>query len=215
MMIEQDAVRGEALRRAAHLHSALEHLQAAVPARVEGCDASGRVRVVLGADGLPVEIRAAAGWAGLGEAVEEAFVAASASRLRTWQAGDAPTGPALPGPLTPEPAPGGARPVEQIAEDVIAALGEAVAIAQAPPAGRQGIGSAGAGRLVLLLSYEAGVRCSADPGWVSRQDGARLDHALAAALRDARRALAQTAPVPPRPWDALLAEASSGLFRKG
>ncbi len=214
-MIEEGAVQREALRRAAHLRSALHHLQAAAPRRAEGCDASGRVRMVLGHDGLPVEIRALAGWDGFGAAVEEAFAAASASRWRTWAARDAPNGPAPPAPEEPvAAAAGNGRTVEQIAEDVIAALGAAVALATAPPAGQQGVGSAGAGRLVLLLSYEAGVRCSADPGWVAQQDAHGLDEALAAALRDARTALARSADPTARRWDGLLAEAAAGLRRK-
>ena len=206
MMIEQR----DALRRAAHLRQALEHLQAAAPARVEGCDASGRVRVVLGPDGLPVEIRAlAVGKAapgGFGAAVEEAAAAASSQRLRTWPGGPAPNGPAPPPDLPPAPS-GSVRPVEEIAEDVIAALHEAVATGSAPPAVHQGIGSAASGRLVLLLSSDTGVRCSADPAWVAGQDAAGLDAALAAALRDARAVLARGAVPAARPWDGLLAEA--------
>ena len=185
-MMEQGAVQQEALRRAAHLRSALEHLQAAAPARAVGSDNSGRVQVVLGPDGLPAEIRAPGGWdgpaAGFGAAVEEAFAGASAQRLQTWSAVGSPNGPEPPDPEEPVPVgAGSARPVEQIAEDVIAALGEAVALGTVPSPEQQGVGSAGAGRLVLLLSYRTGVRCSADPDWVSRQDAAGLDAALAVA----------------------------------
>jgi hypothetical protein len=204
----------EALRRAAHLRSALEHLQAAAPPRAVGSDAGGRVQVVLGPDGLPVEIRALAGWngpaAGFGAAVEEAFAAATAQRLQTWSAVDSPSGAEQPEPEVPVPAER-ARPIEQIAEDVIAALGEAVALGTAPSPEHQGVGTAGAGRLVLLLSFSTGVRCSADPDWVSRQDAAGLDAALAVALRDARTALARNATATPGPWDGMLAETRSAL----
>ncbi len=203
----------DALRRATHLRQALEHLRAAVPARAEGCDVGGRVRVVLGPDGLPVEIRALAGGGrapgGFGAAVEEAFAAASSQRLRTGPDDPAPGGPAP--PPDPVPArPGTVRPVGEIAEDVIAALHEAVRIGSAP-AEQQGVGSAASGRLVLLLSYGAGVRCSVDPEWVAGQSAASLDAALAAALRDARAVLARGAVPPGRPWDGLLAEARSAV----
>jgi hypothetical protein len=206
----------EALRRAAHLRSALEHLQAAAPPHAVGSDAGGRVQVVLGPDGLPVEIGAPGGWNGpaaaFGAAVEDAFAAASAQRLQTWSAAGSANGPEPPGPEEPAPVgTGSARPVEQIAEDVIAALGEAVALGTAPPAEHRGVGSAGAGRLVLLLSYRTGVRCSADPDWVSRLDAAGVNAALAVALRDARTALVSSATATARPWDGMLAEARSAL----
>jgi hypothetical protein len=204
-MTDRDAPPPEALARAAQLLSALENLQAAAPARAEGVDAGGTVRMVLGPDGLPVEMRVlAVPSAPLGAAVEDAFSAASTQRLQTW-----PEIERAPVPRDPDPPPvpaGAGRRVEEIAEDVIAALREAVSIG---PAGPEGAGSVGG--LVLTVSYAAGVRCSADPGWVARQDAAGLEDALAAALRGARAALGE---VPPRrPLDLLLAEARAGLTR--
>jgi hypothetical protein len=188
------------LRRAAQLRAVLENQQ--VPAVAEGTDAAGTVRVVLGPDGLPTEIRVLGPPAGrLGAAVEEAFAAASAQRWRTWPGLDAGRPVDVPVDRPPEPA-ASARPLGEIAEDVIAGL-----LDRPAPGPDSAVPVASDGRIVLALSFRSGVRCACDDRWVGRQDATALDAALAEALQSARADLARTSSNGPDPWGPLLSEA--------
>lgn len=209
--------------------------QALAPARAEGADPTGSVRVELGSDGWPIAIHVGSGWAGVlpaesvGAAVEQAFATAQTARMAAWS--DAmrqdplldmrgPIGASAPtrwGMATSRVRlDGQPRPIDELAEDMISAVAELVhgPAARSSGAEHAGVGSVASGRLVLSLGAAAGLTCMADPQWVAQQTAARLSDALGAALLAARSAVRDgppTAPVRNDRLDLLLADALAVL----
>jgi hypothetical protein len=170
---------------------------------VEAADRSGTIHVVVGPDGLPESVSVAAGWlralgserfgAAVGEAVDAA--------LEQWfkAAVDAlgPLDAQAPEP-DPDAAPVPTRPLFDVLSEALDVMRDtAERLDRAAAAPRVGTGSAGFGKLVLVLSPDGTVSCTADPHWVSDQDPAALTDALNRALAGARDELARAAPALP------------------
>ncbi|MFJ9690602.1 hypothetical protein [Kitasatospora sp. NPDC101183] len=185
---------------------ALSATRDVLPRRSEGADRTGSVTVVIDAEDLPQSITVTAGWRqrlspeALGGAAVEAGQAAAVNRLSAWQDGagraawesvpeqlpeagtSVPGLPALLGDLgevTP-------RPLEQLAEDVLAALDRA----DAPVTPVQGRGGDEAGHVSVVLARGGLVSCETDGRWAAEAGTAALNRALAAALAQARTRLA-------------------------
>jgi hypothetical protein len=170
--------------------------QAAAPARSEGSDRSGAVTAVIGPDGLPETIQVRPGWRSripdraFGSAVAEACAFAGQFRAVIWS--QALSGLDWPDRLDhgPERA-GGPRSIDEIAEDVIRTLEEALSAAarmrDAPP---RGIGASSERNLVISLAPDGQVSCEVDPRWVEKQTEPALNQALSTALAAARQSLA-------------------------
>jgi hypothetical protein len=199
---------------AAGLQQVMADFQQAAPERSQGTDRSGAVQAVLGADGLPEAIRVDAHWSNrlragsFGAAVVEASETAMRERGAAWsralkrsdwqrrvdllEAGSASA--AAVDPATVPPAfrrPGGsARPLAELAEDVIGALDAVAASAPEAPPGPRGAAASRDGTLTLTLSPSGQVSCRADPRWVAGRTGAQLTEALSAVLTAARQDLA-------------------------
>jgi len=209
---------------AAGLQQVMADFQRAAPERSQGTDRSGAVRAVLGADGLPEAIRVDAHWSNrlragsLGAAVVEASETAMRERGAAWSRalkgsdwqrrvdslGAGPVGADAVDPGTVPPAfrrpEGGARPLAELAEDVIGAL-DAVASAPQVPHGPRGAAANRDGTLTLTLSPSGQVSCRADPRWVAGRTGAQLTEALSAVLSAARQDLAASSRAAAASWD--------------
>lgn len=130
-------------QQAAQLGQLARDLTAATPQRSEGSDPTGWVRIVLGPDGLPAEIRVRDGWQQhleperLGAAVLDANNDAVQRAMQLWTAqlqdshwstrraeGDEATGEAAASSAVdlPAPTPGQARDSNELAEQVLSAL---------------------------------------------------------------------------------------------
>jgi hypothetical protein len=177
--------------------------------RIEATDRTGTIRVILGPDGLPESLSVEAGWrrvlgcerfaTAVGEAAREALDARDLAGLQAMRQAR-PDGP-IPrddhrapavsrgtDPQRPRPAVVPTRPlVEVLAEafDVMHDMTQRLTKAEPPSA----TGSAGIGRLVLTLTPDGALSCTADPHWVSDQEPAELTDALNRALASARAEL--------------------------
>ncbi|MBU2664801.1 hypothetical protein KOI35_14965 [Actinoplanes bogorensis] len=174
-------------------------LAAVAPSRTEGNDATGFVHLVLGADGVPAEIRVRDRWAQhlppsrLGAAVLEANADAVRRALRMWTDALDDSGWPAPAadPVDPPLPAGRDRDVNVVAEEAIAALEKARAEPDVPEGsddGRHVTVRVGAGGLVA---------CVVDADWAQNRDGASLTAALATALGRAtaqRAARSETGP---------------------
>jgi hypothetical protein len=201
---------------AAGLRQRLARARAGGPPQVEATDRTGAVRAVLDADGLPEAIRVADDWQGrlaagdLGPAVIEACQAAGAKRMAAWSQAlhtdddrdsdrdglhwpvSVPTDP-LPARLRGQVAQARPRPIDALAEDMIAAFDRVDQIAAASPLARTVTGRDASARLAVTLSAAGLVSCAAPKAWVGQQTGSTLTSALGQALSAARDALAGTA----------------------
>jgi hypothetical protein len=199
---------------AAGLQQVMADFQQAAPEHSQGTDRSGAVQAVLGADGLPEAIRVDAHWGNrlragsFGAAVVEASEAAMRERGAAWsralkrsdwqrrvdllETGPASAAAADPGTVPPAfRRPGGsARPLAELAEDVIGALDAVAAPVPEVPDGPRGAAANRDGTLTLTLSPSGQVSCRADPRWVAGRTGAQLTEALSAVLTAARQDLA-------------------------
>jgi hypothetical protein len=208
-------------RYATGLLGLVDDLQHRLPQRVEGQDASGTVRATVDAEGLPVSVQVDYDWkrhlrpAAFGDAVRQAFLAATNHRLAAWSQAfndaDLPAQserirqrvdsepaqppPALP-PLARAPQSTTPRDPSALIRDFLDATSDLDAYAAAVTA--QGTGSAAYGKLTVTLTAGGAVSCTADPGWVSDKSGEELAEALqgvlATAREDLRRAVAEASP---------------------
>jgi hypothetical protein len=224
-------------RRAAGLHLLLEEAQHARPERAEGADRSGALLVTLGPDGLPRSFRVAADWAqklqasSFGAAVNEACLAASQAWQAAWSRALATSRgrAAVPGPEHPPQAwrlpAEERRPPQILAEDVLAAADEVLALAGTAAGQRaipQGTGANRSKTVAITLSREAVLHCDADPDWIAGKPAALLTEALNQALEGAREDLAaavrsaiSVADAARGKLDALMAEAVAALSDPG
>jgi uncharacterized membrane protein len=60
-----------------------------------------------------------------------------------------------------------------------------------PPVPPRGVGQTANGRLIITLSADGAVSCTADPQWAAKSSFAALSNAFGEALHSARLALAQ------------------------
>lgn len=179
--------------RAREVGAVLRRAEQLAPCGVGGMDASGVVRMTLGADGLPSTIEVAAGWERAlrpdqaAVAVAQAFADASGRRMAAWAEALAAAGfrpgaaagapPGVEEPTRPHVPPSG-RTIDDVAEAMIAAVHRPTAAA----AGVAGVGSVADGGLVLTLSPSIGVRCAVDPHWAGMQSAGTLTAAFGTAL---------------------------------
>lgn len=214
--------RADRMGRLAH------ELATATPHQTEGCDATGRVVVVLDRDGLPEQMRVRDGWQErldshqLGAAVMDAFSDAVHQAMRTWtdrldgtrwwsrqqELEEAPdhscTTSASP------PVNGTARDDLEFSEPILRALhsaghssGDRQLVAEGVDDGRH---------IRIRLGNGGLIGCEIDPRWARDRDGSTISAALHRALSRARSALgtpAQTAP--PSALDTALADAIATL----
>jgi len=209
------------------LDAFIHRVESQVPRQVEGSDSSGMVRIVVGADGLPISFDVHPDWkrnlrpASFGSAVVEAFQAASNRRLQAWvtamndgdppavsdHAGAATSNP----PRTPAPAAPGLRPraPAELIQELLDATGDMGALMEATP--MSGSGSTGFGKLTLTLT-DGQLSCTADHFWVADRTGEELTEALSRALAAVREDLTQAAASSPMGRiERLAAEATSAL----
>ena len=179
--VEPDRIREiQQMGRRAH------DLVAAAPSRTEGNDATGRVRLVIGPDGVPVEIRVQDGWSThlepsrLGAAVLEASSDAVRRALRMWS--DALDDTGRPAPADSPAQPGRERDVNDLAEEAIGALQRAQA---APVAAPESAGSDDGRHVTVRIGPGGLVACVVDADWAQGRDGASLTAALSTALQRA------------------------------
>ncbi len=196
----------------------ISEAQAMAPTNVEGVDASGTVRVLLGSDGLPDLIRVATGWQrrlpadAVGAAVVEAFQAATRDRLDIWakkleeerwqfkvnkvkNALDSRTTGTSPAPLPSAfqrgPTNVTPRPLGQVTEDMLSAV-DATEMRAQHGVGEQSVTGSSANRRIKVTLTGNGIHsCIADPTWAADQPAARLSSALSEALASARAALSR------------------------
>jgi hypothetical protein len=203
------------------LRKLIEDVQAMAPQRLEAFDRTGAVRVVLGSDGQPELIEVEHDWRdrlrpdSFGQAVLGASQTATDDRSAAWAhrladpawqaeveslpdiaAGEPIRLPdlasATPAASPSEPSDVDPRDSRAVTAEIVHAvenIDEMVAASLAV----QGVGSAAFGKLVVTLSRDGLVSCTADPGWLSQRSGEELTEALGAALTSARADLARNA----------------------
>ena len=204
MQPDQSASLARLQRRTAELAHLARDLGEAIPAHVEGSDATGWVLIVLGRDGLPTQIRVREGWRQrlepdrLADAVLDANSDAMQRAMQGWTTAvddggwwrrrrDLEGDPTAETPfasrhLPPLP-PGQARDGNELAEQVIRTLHDAQTPQTTPAAVGEGHDD---GQHITVQISPAGLAgCTIDPDWAQRQDGAFLSAALSTALRRA------------------------------
>jgi DNA-binding protein YbaB len=215
-------------QRADRMGRLAHELTAATPHRTEGCDATGRVVVVLDRDGLPEQIRVRDGWQQrldsdrLGAAVVDAFRDAVQQAMHTWtdrlddtrwwsrQQDLDETPDHDPTTSASSPVNGRARDDLEFSEPILRALhatrhstGDQPIVAEGVDGGRHVWVRLGSGGLV---------GCEIDPRWARDRDGSTISAALHRALSQARSAVAVPAETaPPSALDAALADAIATL----
>lgn len=198
------------------------------PHHVEGSDATGWVRIVVGRGGLPTEIRVREGWQQrlypdrLASAVTEAYSDAMQGAMRAWVSAvngsgwwrcratideviDAHT--AHGGQALPELPFGHARDVNDLAEEVMRQLQGAQPSQAASPASVEGHDE---GHVSIQLGPGGLTACTIAPDWAEHRDGAAISAALATALRRAVAAYPPSQPAGFEP-DTLIGDALATL----
>ncbi|MFE7624478.1 hypothetical protein [Streptomyces sp. NPDC057509] len=198
------------------LQNMLTDMQSRMSQGGEGTDAQGAVTVRLAPDGLPESITAASDWQrrqgpeAIGAAVGEAYGAAMSEQMAGWAQAfedsdwqakaeqlDGPIGKSGPAsaPAAPPEIPERdlryvvARPLEELAEDVLSAFDAVDRLEEAAsePAVVEGTCS---GRYVTLVVTKGALRsCEVDRSWATGQSYLRLNQAFEEALGDARAKL--------------------------
>lgn len=196
----------------------MAEIQASLPGGADAADAHGAVRVRVGRDGLPEHISAATDWQRrispetLGHAITEAARNAASAFMEEWgrnlpdgpwgdrsEAGTVGTPPpvrqAQEHPVDDPPErdlryvlP---RPVDDMAEEAIAALESAGNTAPEALRDAQGTGSDRGRHVTLTLVPGSLASCDMDTGWAARESTVKINGALSEALEDARSALAR------------------------
>ena len=191
-------------------------VRAMEPSGIEATDTGGAVRVRLGPDGLPGSFEIDQDWrsrlhrGSFAQAVLEACQAATERRLTDWtrrledpdwpeQAGrvvettgsdvrdvDAATRAPERDVVAREPGDPRPRARRVVIDEILQAVDNIDGLLDSPGQPSQGVGSAAFGKLVLTVSEDELVSCTADEGWVSQRTAEELTHALEAALASAR-----------------------------
>lgn len=203
--MQPDTVRRlQQLQRQAAQFGRLAHdLAAAAPRWSQGGDATGWVRIVLGPDGLPTQIRIRNGWQQhleperLGSAVLDANSDALRHATQAWTDDldrghwryadvDQAAGPETThGAASPfGPSPGRVRDMNDFAEEVLAAL----QAAQRPPTTPPPPDEEGDDPRPVTVDIGSGglTACEIDPTWAARRSGAAVSAALSGALQRAK-----------------------------
>ncbi|GAA0702695.1 hypothetical protein GCM10009548_89750 [Streptomyces malaysiensis subsp. malaysiensis] len=204
-------------QHAQQLQQLMSDMRHHMPRRSEGTDAQGAVTVQLGADGLPEAIKVASDWQRrqapemIGSAVVEAFGSAMSDRMERWSRAvqqsdwearteqfdrDVPatfTGGAAAAspPQMPErdlryvlP-----RPLDEVAEDMLAALDSVDALDADSSDRVEATGLSSGRKVALTVTKGALLSCEIDPQWASAQSSVRMNQALAEALKSAHAKL--------------------------
>ena len=217
-------------RRTAVLAQLTRDLAEAIPAHVEGSDATGRVLVILGRDGMPTQIRVRQGWPQrlvperLANAVLDANSDAVQRCMRTWTTAvdddgwwrrrtDLEVNPDAEQPFASRPPPrlpaGQVRDSNDLAEEVLGRLHDAQSAPVKPLSAVEGRDD---GRHVMVQLSSAGLTaCTIDPDWAQQQDGVSISAALATALQRASAKRPASTPVGSRADD-LIGDALATLI---
>lgn len=211
-------------RQAEQLGQLARDLAAATPRRSEGTDATGWVRIVLGPDGFPVEIRIRDGWQQrleperLGTAVREANTDAVQRAMRAWtdQLDDAGwwrrradlEETVAPGDGVPDMPYGQRRESADLAEEALASLQMAQAQPNLPVVSDEGTDDGR--RIVVQLGSGGLTGCTIDAGWAARSATSSINAALSSALQRAAAKRSAT-PRPSGEIDAMLGDALATL----
>ncbi|BAJ29303.1 MULTISPECIES: hypothetical protein [Kitasatospora] len=205
---EQALLLGGALRRAAD----------ALPAREEGEDSSGLVRVVIDADGIPESIVIGAGWKSriraedLGATVREAAAAAGMRRMEAWSreldrddhrdaydrgVESVRTGRTDHRASAPQDAPNEsgstARPLQDVIEDILE-LSRRVGSEETPLHRSASVTVFNSSRTVTVtLTPTAFVSAEIDPRWADSRSGSELSREIQSTVTAARARLAAAA----------------------
>ncbi|WP_146164168.1 hypothetical protein [Pseudosporangium ferrugineum] len=214
-------------QQAAQLSQLAQGLAAATPQRTEGSDATGWVRVSLGPDGAPTDIRVRDGWRqriapeALAAAVLDANRDAVRRAMESWIDAldqqrwwrrradvDEFAGEAGQSDL-PAPPHGLTRDVNDVAEEAITELQGAQRSASAP-ADQEHEGADDGRHVVVRVGQGGLLACDIVPRWAEREEGSAVSAALSVALKRAR-------PEPPPPpsssrADDLVADALATLL---
>ena len=215
-------------QRATRLGRLAGELASTVPARSEGYDASGRVLVVLGQDGLPTEIRVREQWQErlepdqLGAAVLDAASDAGRAAIRTWtgrlddsrwwqRQRDADEGVAVPD-QEPQVRPPQGRPQHdgEFNEQVMHALQASVRQASRTRPSVDVRGTDTGQHVTVTLTGGGITGYVIDPWWARDRTGSAITEGVSAALRRALHELAATAH-PSAELDALVGDALATL----
>lgn len=196
--------------QAAGLQELLMDAQDSRPERAEAADRTGALRVTLGPDGLPRSFLVSADWrhrlgsGSFGAAVTEACLAASQAWQAAWsqalaesRSRPSPARPAsrlaAPASLLAAPAAGNGRPLQMLAEDLLGAVDDVLALARQAgdrPTVAEGTGTNLSKTVAINLSRQAVLSCDVDADWIADQPASRLTEALNQALAAAREDLA-------------------------
>jgi len=211
-------------RRAEQLGQLAKDLSAATPQRSDGTDATGWVRVALGPDGFPVDIRIRDRWQErleperLGAAVVEANADAVQGATRAWadQLDDSGwwshradmDATADSGSDVTELPYGERRESTDLTEEVLASL-QAVQRQQPDPAVPDSVMDVG--RHITIQVGPGGLTgCTIDPRWAMHSDANSINAALSSALQRAAAKRSAT-PRPGAEIDAMLGDALATL----
>ena len=200
-------------QQAAGLQELLTDAQDCRPERAEAADPTGAVRVRLGPDGLPRSFAVSAQWRQMlqsrsfGAAATEACQAASRAWQAAWSQALAESrrrpGSARPASRSGAPAAldelvrrrpaGDGRPLQVLAEDVLGAFDEILALAGQTggrPAAVEGTGTNRDKTVAIKVSRQAVLSIEVDGNWATDQPASLLTEALNQALAAARENLA-------------------------
>ncbi|BAL85564.1 hypothetical protein AMIS_3440 [Actinoplanes missouriensis 431] len=214
-------------QRTTQLGQLAAELASAVPECSEGCDASGRVLVVLGRDGVPAEIRVRDRWQErlepdqLGAAVLDAAADAGQSAIRAltgrldesrwWRRQrDADEGTIQDEEPLVRPPLGRPQHDGEFNEQVMNALHASVREAGQPHTALEATGTDSGQHVAVTLTGGGIVGCFVDPWWARDRTGSAITESVSAALRRARRDLATPAH-PSAQLDTLVGDALATL----
>ncbi|MEU4693187.1 hypothetical protein [Actinoplanes sp. NPDC023714] len=215
-------------QRATQLGQLAGELASAAPVRSEGYDASGRVLVVLGQDGLPTEIRVHERWQErlepdqLGAAILDAASDAGQSAIRAWtgrldesrwwrRQRDADEGVAIPdGEALVGPPLGRPQHDGEFNEQIVNALQASVRQAGRPRPSGEVTGTDTGQHVAVTLTGGGIAGCFIDPWWARDRTGGAITESVSIALRRAMHELAAPA-LPSADLDALVGDALATL----
>lgn len=210
---------GQFQQHASRLQAVVSQMNSDLPEAADGRDAHGAVEVRVRNDGLPQRIAAASDWQRrcgpeqLGAAVVDACGAAAFALISAWSRGLASrdwragasgvNSPAAVGPFDEASPMLGqsherdrrqvvARPLDEVAEDVIASLTHLDNPAADAGEGVPVRGSDAGRHVSITLSPGSLSACEVDSEWARKQSSFRLNRAIEEARRDAHNALRQS-----------------------
>lgn len=204
---------------AVQLQEVISAAQRQLPETAHGSDPQGAVEVRVDRNGLPELISASRDWHRrckpelLGAAVTDAYTAAATELMSAWSQGLASSDWAarvdeVDRTATGRP-PGAApntvaetlphkdwqhvvaRPLDQVAEDVIASFSQLEALDAGAGHAGQATGRDAGRHVAITLSPGSLSSCEVDAEWAAKQSSIGLNHKLEEALADARYALSR------------------------